>query len=308
MSFQRQLMKLVIRGIVRPALSPGAPVQRQRRVLELAARVARTPRGVQVRRISLRGCAAEWITTPGADPHSAVLYLHGGGYTVGSPATHRALAAHLSAASGMPVFVAAYRLAPEHPFPAALDDAVTAYEALLERGLAAERITVAGDSAGGGLALSLCLAMRDRGMPAPAGLALLSPWLDLTLTDVYDDDRDLMLRASWLRACAERYCAGDPGAAAAGAAVLAPLSADLTGLPPMLVHAASDEILRPSIERFVARVRSAGGRVRYRKLSGMWHVCHLHAGLLPESGSAVHEVGHFLRETATRLSGDVHHQ
>lgn len=307
MSFQRQIMKLVIRGIVRPTLSPGVPVQRQRRVLELAARVARMPRGVRVRRISLGGCAAEQVATPGADPNRAVLYLHGGGYTVGSPATHRALAAHLSAASGMPVFVAAYRLAPEHPFPAALDDAVTAYEALLERGLPAERITVAGDSAGGGLALSLCLALRNRGMPAPAGLALLSPWLDLTLTGVHDDDRDLMLRASWLRACAERYCGGDPArVAAAGAPVLAPLSADLSGLPPMLVHAASDEILRPSIERFVARVRSSGGRVCYRELNGMWHVCHLHAGLLPESDSAVNEVGRFLRVAPTRLNSDVH--
>lgn len=295
MSMQRQIMKMVVRGIVRPTLSPRVPVTGQRQLLDLAARVAKMPRGTQVDRISLCGCSAEQVTTPGADRHCAILYLHGGGYTVGSPVTHRALAAHLSAASGMPVFVADYRLAPEHPYPAALDDAVTAYGALLGRGLSPEQITVAGDSAGGGLALSLCAALRDCGMPTPAGLALLSPWTDLTLADVHDDDRDPMLRTAWLRSCVQKYCGED----------LVTLCADFSGLPPMLVHAGSDEILRPSIEHFVARVRGAGGMVRYRNLDEMWHVGHLHAGLVPESTIAVGEVGRFLRASTTPTKAEL---
>jgi monoterpene epsilon-lactone hydrolase len=297
----RKVMEAVVRRVLRPVLGPQVPVRLQRAALEAAGRVARLPRGTQLAHVALGGCPAELVTTPGANPRAAVLYLHGGGYTVGSPATHRALAAHLSASSGAPVFALDYRLAPEHPFPAALDDAVTAYQALLDSGLAPHRIAVAGDSAGGGLSLALCHALRDRGIPAPAGLALISPWVDLTLAGVRDDRRDPMLRTAWLRACAARYSAG----ADLASPLLSPLHGDLSALPPMLMHAASGEILLPDIERFVQRARDAGADVRYRKLDGLWHVAHVHAGLVAESTAAAEEVGHFLRETtlSIRLRG-----
>ncbi|MBB3036920.1 alpha/beta hydrolase [Hoyosella altamirensis] len=304
MTLARQMMRLVVRGVVRPTLSPSIPVGVQRAVLDIAGRVAKMPQGTQVNRISLYGCPAERVKTPAADAHRAVLYLHGGGYTVGSPRTHRALAAHLSAAARMPVYLADYRLAPEHPYPAALEDAINAYKALLQRGIVPGRIAIAGDSAGAGLALALCTTLRDGGIPAPAGIALMSPWVDLTLTGVRDDNRDPMLRTAWLRSCAARY--GGVTESLTNPA-LSPMYADLSGLPPMLVHAGSDEILGPDIDRFVEHVRNAGGAIRQRIFPGLWHVAHLHAGLVAECTDATEEVGHFIGSATTRSTSDVYH-
>lgn len=290
----RPVMRAIVRLTVRPVLGPTVPVRRQRHLLNALGRVAVLPRGIRVRRISLGGRPAERIEAPDADATRAVLYLHGGGYTVGSAVTHRALAAHLAAAAGAPVYLLDYRLAPEHPYPAALEDAVAAYHELLA-GVEPERLAVSGDSAGAGLALALMTRLRGSGVPFPGALGLISPWVDLTLDGVRDDRRDPMLRTAWARACAERYGAG----ADLRAPELSPLFGNLAGLPPMLVHGASDEILLAGVERLVERARSAGVHVRYRRLERMWHVAHLHAGLVAASTAAVREIGAFLRETTT---------
>ncbi|MFC7451237.1 alpha/beta hydrolase [Rhodococcus daqingensis] len=286
----RRLMRAIVRLTVRPLLTPTVPVRRQRRLLDAIGGVARLPRGTRVSTVELGGRPAERIEPPGADPTRAVLYLHGGGFTVGSRTTHRALAAHLAAAAGSPVYVLDYRLAPEHPFPAALDDATAAHDDLLRDGLDPGRVAMAGDSAGGGLAVAAAVRLRENGTPLPGALALISPWADLTLTTVRDDPRDPMLRRAWLRSCAARYS----GAADPGAPELSPLFADLAGLPPMLVHAGEDEILRVDAQRLCARARAADVPVTERTLPGLWHVAHLHAGLVAESTAAARELGAFL--------------
>ncbi len=294
-------MRLVVRRAVRPVLGPDVPVPRQRRLLGVLSLLAVHPAHTQVTPQTLGGLPTERVAQQDADTTSAVLYLHGGGYTVGDPGSHRALAAHLAAAAGVPVHLLDYRLAPEHPFPAALDDAVAAYDALLASGLDPERIAVAGDSAGGGLTVALALRLRERGTPLPGALALISPWVDLTLGQVADDPRDPMLRVSWLSACARRYAGsdGDPGDP-----LLSPLLADdaaLAGLPPTIVHGSSDEILLGDVERLVARLETAGVDVTFRRLPDAWHVIHLHAGLVAESTAAAEDLGRFVARQLRRV-------
>ncbi|MFG2730545.1 alpha/beta hydrolase [Streptomyces canus] len=288
----RPVMRAVVRLAVRPVLSPTMPVRRQRRLLNLLSRIALLPRGTRVVTVDLGGRPAERIGQPGADDNRAVLYLHGGGYTFGSPTTHRALAAHLAVSAGAPVYLLDYRLAPEHPYPAAVDDAAAAYRALLDSGIGPQRLAVAGDSAGGGLTLALMTRLRETDVPLPTSLALISPWVDLTLANVRDDRRDPLLRVALLRSCAAHYGAGRAGARTPE---ISPLFADLTGLPPMLVHSADGEILLAEVERLVKRAEAAGVSVAYRRLERMWHVAHLHAGLVTASTAAVHEIGAFLR-------------
>lgn len=286
-----RLMRAVVRAGVRPVLGPDVPVRRQRRLLDLLAVPAVLPTGTYVAQRDLGGRPAERIAPRGADGSRAVLYLHGGGYTVGSLRTHQPLAAHLAAAAQAPAYLLDYRLAPEHPYPAAVDDAAAAYDALLDSGIRPDRIAVAGDSAGGGLALALMLRLKAMGTPLPAALGLVSPWTDLRLAGVDDDPRDPMLRVAWLAACAERYAAlpgdlADPE--------VSPILGDLTGLPPTLVHGSSDEILLPGIEQLVWRLHDAGVEVGYRRLPGLWHVAHLQAGLVAPATDAVHDLGRFL--------------
>jgi acetyl esterase/lipase len=238
---------------------------------------------------------AEILTPAAGDAGATVLYLHGGGFTTGSPATHRALATHLAAASGATVHVLDYRLAPEHPYPAALDDVLAAFWELLDRGATPDRTAIAGDSAGGWLALTAALWLRDSGDPGPAALGLISPWLDLTGSTLPEGRRDAMLRPSWLHRCARDFGGGiDPGSAE-----LAPLLADLAGLPPITVQVGSEEILLDDAVRLARRARAAGVPVDLRRLDGLWHVAHASAGLVAASTAAVDALGSAL---ATRLA------
>lgn len=289
MTVPRAVMRAFVRAVVRPTLNPRLPVGRQRRRLDLFGKVAVLPRGIRRDVLVLGSRPVDRFTPPGADRTRAVLFLHGGGYTVGSAATHAALAAHLAVAAGAAVYLPDYRLAPEHRHPAALEDALATYDALRATGVS---VSIAGDSAGGGLALALALCARDTDRPLPSALALISPWVDLTLTNVSDDRRDPMLTTAWLRGCAAQYAGLD-----VTRPEVSPLHADFIGLPPLLVHGGSEEILLPDIERLVARVRAAGVPVRYRRLNRMWHVAHLHAGLVKAATGAVAEVGAFLSET-----------
>jgi acetyl esterase/lipase len=288
------LVRALVRTTVRPLLSPGVPVPRQRRLLDLAGAAKVVPRGLVTTRSSLGGRPVARVSPRGATGERAVLYLHGGGYTVGSARTHGALVAHLAAASGTPVHLLDYRMAPEHPYPAALDDAVAAYRELLSSGVPGSRIAVAGDSAGGGLALALALRLRAEDLPAPAALALVSPWADLTLGGVADDPVDPMLTRAWLSACAARYAPDEEVRAQAWVSPLHASKTELAGLPPVLVHGSSDEILLPDVERLVEHLRSAGVTVEYRRLDGLWHVAHLQAGVMREATAAVRELGGFL--------------
>jgi cation diffusion facilitator CzcD-associated flavoprotein CzcO/acetyl esterase/lipase len=285
MRLPRPAARLLTRAVVRPLLSPGLPLPVRRVLLDATGRVVPAPRGVRRERRELGGVPGERVTATGATGPHQLLHLHGGGYRTGSPASHRALTAALSRAAGAPVHVPAYRLAPEHPFPAALQDALAAWRALRAAGHRAQRIAVLGDSAGGGLAMALVLALRAAGEELPGALGLISPWLDLDLTSPWlarNADRDAMLDPAWLDEAVRDY-----RGAAVDAPELRPLEADLTGLPPLHVVAGADEVLVGDADALVERARAAGVAVRYTRAAGMWHAHPVLAGLLAEADEAV---------------------
>jgi cation diffusion facilitator CzcD-associated flavoprotein CzcO len=295
------VLRAVLRSTFRPLLGPAVPLRVQRVLAEAMLRPLAVTRGARIRAGELGGVPVEVVEHQGADQTAAILYLHGGGYTAFSPSAYRALVAHLALAAGCPVHAVRYRRAPEHPHPAALDDAHAAYRALLAGGLSAERVAVAGDSAGGGLAVALALRLRERHEPAPAALGLISPWLDLTLAG--ESVRTLaaadpVLKPGWLRHCARGYAGGraldDPG--------VSPLFADLTGLPPVLVQGGAVDILVSDADRFVERARAAGVSVEHDRVEGLWHDFQVLAGLLGAAGSALERLGTFLR---ARIEGAV---
>lgn len=264
-----------------------------------ACRLTFVPRSTLVEQVTLGGVPAERVSAPGADPHRAVLYLHGGGFVVFSPASHRALAAAVSRSTGVPVWVVDYRLAPEHPYPAALDDALAAYRALIGNGTGPGRVAVVGDSAGGGLAAALLLRLRDEGLPLPACAVLLSPWTDLTRRSRSLHERahlDPWLDPRHLGAPAAAYAADMP----LDHPLLSPVYADLAGIPPMLVHVGSDEILFDDARRLVVRVRDAGGTADLGVWHGMWHV--FHAFPVPEGRRALREIAGFVRRHTRQRS------
>lgn len=222
-----------------------------------------------------------------------VLHLHGGAYVLGSPESHRGLAAAISRTSHAQVLLPRYRLAPEHRFPVALDDALAAYRWLVEdRSFPAARIAISGDSAGGGLALATMFAARDAGLPLPACYVGLSPWTDLAATG--GSMRELDGTDPWLSAAlvlpASRAYAGD---VPLDDPRVSPLYGDLSGLPPMLVHVGTHEILLDDAVRLVERAREAGVDASLGRFPGLWHV--FQAFPLPESRTSLREVGAFVR-------------
>lgn len=235
------------------------------------------------------GVPAEWVEAPQASRDRVVLYLHGGAYVICSPRTHRRVTAAISQQAHARVLAIDYRLAPEHPFPAALDDAVAAYRWLLQR-TPSEHIAVAGDSAGGGLALALLLRLRDERLPLPACAVLISPWTDLEC--VHDVEGDVMLNAARLKESADMYLAGTD----ARSPFASPVYADLTGLPPMLIHVAGAEMLLDDATRLEVRAKQDGVDVTIEVTPDMFHVWHIFAGYVPEADVAVAKVGAFLRE------------
>ena len=266
------------------------PVRTQRRLGEISAAMFRPPRGTQIEHVELGGQHAERVTVGPSERPRAILYLHGGGYVVGSARMYRALAAHLARNTASVVFNLDYRMAPEHVYPAAVDDAVAAFRQLVEEyGYDPSRIAIAGDSAGGGLAVATARRLIDEHGLHPAALVLLSPW-----TDPADHDmppRDFVLTLAWGSACAEFY-RGDADPTDPG---YAPMWADLTGLPPMLVHYGAREALREQIRRFVARAEAAGAAITAVELPGVWHSGHLQAGMLRDATDATQDIGFWLR-------------
>lgn len=235
----------------------------------------------------------EWITTPGADSARVILYLHGGGYTLGSPATHRYLMQSVGRAGGARVLGVDYRLAPEAPFPAALDDAVAVWKWLLAEGFEPRSCIIAGDSAGGGLALATLIRLREEGVFLPAGAVCLSPWTDLSASGdslVTKADEDPMVTGEMLELMARTYLAGeDPLHPLAS-----PLFADLAGLPPLLIQVGSAEILLDDALRLAERARRADVDVTLETWNDMIHVFQAFPSL-PETERAVASIGEFVR-------------
>jgi acetyl esterase/lipase len=232
-----------------------------------------------------------------------ILYLHGGGYVFGGAGSHGNAVAHLGQAAGATVFLPLYRLAPENPYPAALEDAMAAYRWLLEYGISPRRIGVAGDSAGAGLAVATLVAIRDAGLPMPGAAALLSPLVDLTMSGdsmISRAKHDAMLSPAYIRFCAQAYCAGRPGDHPG----CSPLFANLRGLPPLLIQTGSEEILYSDSERLAERARLAQVDVTFVCYQGLGHVFQLFVGWLRESDTAIAEIGTFFLQRWGTASQD----
>ncbi len=278
---------------------PPQPLDVQRRNLdEMAERMSggtvQLPAGMQAETVATAGIVADWLIPADAAPDRAMLYLHGGAYTLGSRRSHRSLVANLAQASAMRALLPEYRLAPEHPYPAAVDDATAVYRWMLTQGIPSRGIVVAGDSAGGGLTLALLLALRDAGDPLPAAAVLLSPWTDLAGTGksaVERADRDPWLSGAGLAAAGQVYA----GAHDVREPLISPVYADLHGLPPLLIQVGSDEVLYDDASRVVEKVRATGGAVDFVEWDGMWHVFQSLGDFLPEARDAIAQIGAFAR-------------
>jgi epsilon-lactone hydrolase len=269
-------------------------IAERRAQYERAERVFPTPPDVAIERVTVPDRPAEWLRPSGARTDAAMLYLHGGGYVIGSPRSHRHLAAAIARAAGTAGLLVDYRLAPEHPFPAAVEDAVAAYQWLLAGGLAPGRVVVAGDSAGGGLTVALLLALRDRGLPRPAAGVCISPWVDLTCSGATYATKaavDPIVTRQSTTAMAQAYAgAHDPKAP-----LLSPLYADLRGLPPLLVQVGSDEVLLDDALGLGERARAAGVDVTVEEWPAMIHVWHWFLPMLAEAERAIGVIGEFVR-------------
>ena len=252
------------------------------------------PEGVTCTPVEAGGVSAEWSVAAGADETKVVLYVHGGGYVMGSAGSHRDVTGRLSKAAGARVLSLNYRLAPEHPFPAPVDDAVAAYRWLLAQGISPGNIAVAGDSAGGGLAIATLLALRDAGEPLPAAGVGISPWVDMEGTGESMTTRaavDPVVQKEGLLGMAQLYL----GDADPKNPLAAPLHADLAGLPPLLLQVGDAETLLDDSTRLAEKARAAGVDVTLKVWDEMPHVWHLFAPILPEGRQAIDEIGSFFQ-------------
>jgi epsilon-lactone hydrolase len=282
------VMRMGARQLGKRCLDPALPWQVQRTRLDQLTRPFLLPRGTAVTKQVIGGVPAEVVSSPGADSRPTVVHFHGGGYCVGSAQTARGWAAHLSAQAGCRVVLPEYRLAPEHPHPAAVEDACAVMAAL-----SGQPVVLSGDSAGGGLALALALRMRDEGQDPPAGCVLLSPWLDLGRDRRADPGlvrRDILLSPDWLDACARAYA--DPSAWTGYP--VSPLCAEHSGLPPLLIQAAADDLLAPDADALAASASAGRVEVTYTRWPRMWHDFALQPGLLAAADSAVAQAAWFV--------------
>ena len=281
---------LVFRSGMHPRLAP----RFQRRVLRLATAVAPAARGVRREAGVLGGVACEWLLPP-QDNGWVLLYVHGGAFMVGSPQTHRAITTHLAKGSGARVCVLDYRLAPEHPWPAASDDVLAAYLTLLEQGQAAERIILSGDSAGGHLTLTCALRLREQGLPQAAALVCLSPVTDLGGAVWHEPPAgDPLITRGWLQQGVDAYC---PSGVDRSQSLLTPLQADLSGLPPLLVQVGEDEHL---LEQSLRLREHSGLDLRLEVYPRQWHVFQINCGLLAVAELAIRRIVDFLGERGCR--------
>lgn len=293
-SFRSRIIQRIMRD-TRDAFLGDMPVDVRRRRMDAAARRGiRVPRGVAVRTVSAGGVPSEWLEPDEVSPGRVILYLHGGGYVICSSTTHRGMAARIARASGSRLLLIDYRLAPEHPFPAALDDALVAYHHLLEAGNDPRHILIGGDSAGGGLTLAATLWLRDHQEPLPAALFLLSPWTDLTFSGDSAHTRAkrdplLTIRDDWLT---NAYAGSQP----LTHPYISPLFANLTGLPPMFIQVGTEEILYDDSTRLLEAARQAGVDAELETWPDLWHVFQAYAPYIPEAVKAIDRIGEFVRK------------
>ncbi len=262
-------------------------------LLDSARRNNRLPAGVKITRLEADGLSAAWALPEDASPGKAALYFHGGGYALGGIETSRQAAACMAQTWRRGVFFPQYRLAPENPFPAALEDALRSYRWLRAQGYASKDIVFCGDSAGGGLSLAAALALRDSGEPLPAAMICFSPWADLTCSGeshARNEKTEAVLRGDVLREWAVAYCGeSDPASP-----LISPLFADFRGFPPLFIQADEGEILLDDSLLLAQKAQAAGVKVETRIWRGLWHAWQTMGSLIPESGRALQEAAEFI--------------
>jgi len=266
---------------------------------ENISRPQRLPEGVTSDTCILDKIPAEWIVPADPDPHSVILYLHGGAWILGLYSNHRGLAAHMGQVSRSRVLAVDYRLAPENPFPCALNDCLAAYRWLINDGFKPDQIVIAGDSAGANLALAVLMKLRDTGEPLPAAAICISPMTDLACTGkTFYTNKDALLSAEFARSMARHYTGNQD----VRLPLISPHYGDMKGLPSILIQVGADEILLSDAERLADNARHAGVDVTLTVWPAMWHVWHLFIPFLPEAKQAVDEIGslvrrHFISDT-----------
>lgn len=294
--FSKFLRLLVKRGSNVEVANEAEAAKLVRRKLEPSGfLLPRLPQAVKITTMDSVALKGEWVEWT-ESPQRMVYYLHGGGYVACSPATHRSFTANLSRAANAKVFALDYRRAPEHKFPAAVEDAVRGYQMLLDEGILPEQIIIGGDSAGGGLTLATMIALRDRGLPLPSAAFCLSPWTDLAGTGgsiQANEEKDPMLSGKKLRQFAALY----HGDQSPTEPLVSPLYGDLIGLPPLLIYVSNTEILLDDSVRVAARAKKHGVKVDLRVWNDLPHVWPVFVSFkLPEAFAALDEIAEFIKQ------------
>ena len=294
----KQQLDSLIQMLKAQPIDPDASIEKTRAGFEQMTVMLPVEADVKCEPVSAGGVKAEWVAAPGADAGRAILYLHGGGYVIGSINTHRAMAGRISRAAKARVLLIDYRLAPEHPFPAAVEDSVAAYRYMLAQGIRPGRLAIAGDSAGGGLTIAALVAIKEAKLPMPAAGVGLSPWVDLEGIGASMTSKakaDPMVQKDGLLKMAAAYLSGkDPRSPLA-----APLYADLSGLPPLLIQVGTAETLLDDSTRLAERARKSGVSVTLEPWENMVHVWQVFAPILDEGQQAIDKIGAFvLKHTA----------
>jgi epsilon-lactone hydrolase len=290
------------RRVIRAGLRSSRPLFASRRMsvsgrrlmLELLTAAARPPRGTRYESVTIAGVPVEQVRPPQAATNGTLIYLHGGGYALGSAKGYRGLVAHLATAAGMTALIPDYSRAPDAQYPIALEEMVAVYTRLLEDGLDPKTTVIAGDSAGGGLTLALAMVLRDRDIPAPAALGLICPWADLAL-DI-DQKRAVLRDPLILPAMCAEWAPQYAGAADPRLPGISPARADVMGLPPIVMQTAGDDPISVDADKIEAAIAATGtGILDHRRFANLWHDFHLQVSVLDEAREAVADLGAKLR-------------
>ncbi len=289
-SWQSHMIRLYL-NYLKATTDWNAPIEKLRQATDGAARPSDFPKSVQAQRIMIEHIPAEWLIPPQANTRSIILYLHGGGFATGSIKSHRAIVGRIAEAGNIRALLIEYRLAPEHPFPAAIQDVLLAYDWLRKNG--SEKIVIVADSAGGGLALSTVTSLRDKQLPMPVLVVCMSPLIDVEGTGesvIANAKRD-----PWLKVEAKSIFKYYIGQNNPRNPLISPLYADYTNLPPLLIFVGGDEIMLSDSTRLAEKAKNAGGDVQIKIWEGMWHVFPFFAPFVPESLQAITEIGDFIK-------------
>lgn len=258
-----------------------------------AARYSKIPENIQLKEQTIESIKSEWLTPSGTNPEKLILYIHGGGYVSGSCSDHRGFVSKFAGFTGVTTLIFEYRLAPENPFPAALDDSLKIYRWLLSSGFKPENILMAGESAGGGLCLATLLALKKKNIPLPVAAVAISPWTDLTCSGESYKTKNRLSPApanSW-NVFSQHYCGETP----ANHPLISPLFGNLKGLPPLFINSAVDDELFDDGEKFSQKAKTAGVDVTFRAGKGMLHCYPLLAPMFPEATLAMNEIAEFVK-------------